>query len=92
MSIVRESSRIGKEAEKSFFVVVEEKMMSGSGGVHETMVKSESVDPGWSSPSLIVSDLGVGGGFSDSCIVASQGVGSIVHGWSWSQPLNKSLA
>ena len=62
LSIVRESSRIGKEAEKSFFVVVEEKMMSGSGGVHETMVKSESVYPGWSSPSLIISDLGVGGG------------------------------
>ena len=92
MSIVRESSRIGKEAEKSFFIVVEKEVMSGSCGVHETIVKSESVDPCWSSPPLIVSDLGVGGGFSDSCVVASQGVGSIVHGRSWSQPLNKSLA
>ena len=38
MSIVRESGRIGKEAEKSFFIVVEKEVMGGSCGVHETMV------------------------------------------------------
>ena len=38
MSIVGESGRIGEEAEKSFFIVVEKEVMSGSCGVHETIV------------------------------------------------------
>lgn len=86
------SDRSSKEAEDSIFVGVKRNLVGGGSGIHETTVKSESVEWCWSSSSLILSDFGVGGGFTDSSGVASQGVGSVVQGRSWSQLLNKSTA